>query len=149
MPETSPARQLAAFIARFDPAMARRIRECRAALRRRFPAANELVYDNYKFAIGYSTTERPSDCVASLTANAKGVGLSFYYGSTLPDPQKIKQGSGSQSRFIWLDASETLNMPAVEEMLAAAAAQADPPFPESGGGKLIIRSISEKQRRRR
>ena len=38
------------------------------------------------FVIGYSSTERPSDCIVTLASNAKGVGLSFYYGSTLPDP---------------------------------------------------------------
>ena len=33
-------------------------------MRKRFPTANELVYDNYNFfVIGYCTTERPSDCV--------------------------------------------------------------------------------------
>ena len=45
---------LGAFIAKFDPAHQRLIRDLRAALRRRFPAAHELVYDNYNFfVIGY------------------------------------------------------------------------------------------------
>ncbi len=149
MAET-PARQLSGFLAKFEPAMAGTIRACRAALRERFPTANELVYDNYNFfVIGYCTTERPSDCVVSLTANAKGVGLSFYYGATVPDPHGLLEGSGTQNRFIRLSGPETLAVPEVEELLAAAAAQADPPFAESGKGKLIIRSISEKQRPRR
>ena len=149
MPVT-PAKQLSDFVAKFDPAIAKRIRECRAAMRKRFPTANELVYDNYNFfVIGYSTTERPSDCVASLAANSKGIGLSFYYGATLSDPHKILQGSGSQNRFVRLEGAATINRPEVEELLAAAAAQADSPFPQLGGGKLIIRSVSEKQRPRR
>jgi hypothetical protein len=69
----SPAAQLAGFIAKFDPAIARRIRACRAALRKRLPTAFELVYDNYNFfVIGYSSTARGSGCVVSLAANAKG-----------------------------------------------------------------------------
>ena len=149
MPE-SPAQQLKGFIAKFHPATARRIRDCRAALRRRFPTANELVYDNYNFfVIGYCATERPSDCVVSLAANAKGIGLSFYYGATLPDPTGVLQGSGNQNRFVRLESSRTLRQPQIERLLAAAAAQADPPFPSSGGTKLIIRSISKKQRPRR
>ena len=85
----APAKQLAGFIAKFDPTMAKRIRSVRAALRRRFPTAIELVYDNYNFfVIGYSTTERASDSIVSLAANAKGVGLAFIYGATLPDPQR-------------------------------------------------------------
>src|SRR5450631_3907434 len=103
MPEATPAKQLTEFLAKFDPAITKLIRECRKALRQRFPTATELVYDNYNFfVIGYCTTERPSDCVVSLAANAKGVGLSFYYGSTLPDPHKILEGSGSQNRFVRL-----------------------------------------------
>ena len=71
----SPTTQLATFIAKFDPAMQRRIRAIRAALRKRFPTANELVYDNYNFfVIGYSSTERPSDAIVSMAANSRASG---------------------------------------------------------------------------
>jgi len=149
MPEP-PEQQLKGFVAKFAPGMGELIRECRSVLRKRFPTANELVYDNYNFfVIGYCATERPSDCVVSLAANSKGVGLSFYYGSTLPDPQHILQGSGNQNRFVRLEGAATLSKPEVAELIDAAEAQADPPFAKTGGGKLIIRSISEKQRPRR
>jgi hypothetical protein len=145
-----PAKQLAGFIAKFDPAMASRIRSVRRALQRRFPTANELVYDNYNFfVIGYCSSERPSDCIVSLAANAKGVGLAFYYGATLPDPHKILQGSGNQNRFIRVENAATLAKPEVEALLRAAAAQGKVPLPASGRGRLIIRSISAKQRPRR
>ena len=149
MPET-PEQQLKGFIAKFDPAIGLQIRKCRSAMRQRFPTANELVYDNYNFfVIGYCTTERPSDCVVSLAANSKGIGLSFYYGATLPDPHRILQGSGSQNRFVRLADASGLGRPEVQELLAAAEAQASPPFNRAGKGKLIIRSVSEKQRPRR
>jgi hypothetical protein len=119
-------------------------------MRERFPTANELVYDNYNFfVIGYCTTERPSDCVVSLAANSRGLGLSFYHGATLPDPHRILQGSGNQNRFVRLDGVATLSRAEVLELFDAAEAQADPPFVKAGRGKLIIRSISEKQRPRR
>lgn len=149
MPQT-PEQQLKAFVSKFDRNLGKQIRECRSAMRKRFPTANELVYDNYNFfVIGYCTTERPSDCVVSLAINAKGIGLSFYHGATLPDPSRILQGSGKQNRFVRLDGVATLRRPEVEELLDAAEAQADPPFVKSGQGKLVIRSISEKQRPRR
>jgi hypothetical protein len=85
----------------------------------------------------------------SLAANAKGVGLSFYYGSTLPDPHKILLGSGSQNRFIRLPEVATLSKPEVMALLQAAVAQAQSPLQSTGGGKLIIRSASAKQRPRR
>jgi hypothetical protein len=147
---TSPTAQLAGFIAKFDPAIGRLIRASRAALRKRFPTACELVYDNYNFfVIGYSSTERPSDCIASLAASSNGVALSFYYGSTLPDPQRALLGSGTQNRFVRMRSAATLDEPAVKALLNAAAAQGKTPLPASGRGRLIIRSVSAKQRPRR
>src|ERR1700680_4084206 len=121
----SPAKQLAGFMAKFDARVGKLIRSTRLAVRRRFPTATEIVYDNYNFlALGFSSSERPSDCVVSLAANAKGVGLCFYYGATLPDPHEILQGSGNQTRFIRLESAAALANPAVEALLKAALKQA-------------------------
>jgi hypothetical protein len=146
----SGEQQLADFIKKFDSKNAALIRSVRKVLRKRLPTANELVYDNYNFfVIGYCSTERPSDCILSIAAGANGVGLSFYYGATLPDPRKLLLGSGSQNRFIRIESVATLTRPEVEELIAAAIAQAKRPLPGSGRGQLIIRSISKKQRQRR
>src|SRR6266852_8504138 len=102
----SPAKQIAGVISKFDPSIAKLIRSGRVALRKRFPTAIEQVYDNYNFlAVGFCTTERTSDCMVSLAANAKGVILSFYYGATLPDPDHLLQGNGNQNRFIRLESA--------------------------------------------
>jgi Domain of unknown function (DU1801) len=146
----SGERQLAGFIAKFDAKNAALIRSVRKALRKRLPTANELVYDNYNFfVIGYCSSERPSDCIVSIAAAAHGVGLSFYYGATLPDPHKLLLGGGSQNRFIRLESAATLARPEVEELIAAAVAKGETPLPRGGKGKLIIRSISKKQKPRR
>jgi len=146
----SPAAQVASFIAKFDPAVARLIRSTRTAMRKRLPTALELVYDNYNFlAIGYSSTERASDCVMSLACGANGVSLSFYYGATLPDPDGVLLGSGNQNRFVRLDSAKTLASPAVERLIAAALTQATTPMPASGKTRTIVKSISAKQRPRR
>jgi hypothetical protein len=146
----SPAEQVEAFIAKFDPANAKLIRECRAEVRALLPTAVELVYDNYNFfVIGYSTTERPSDCIVSIAAAANGVGLSFYHGASLPDPQNLLQGSGKQNRFVRLPNAKTLRLPGVLALIHAAVAQAQPPLPAEGGGHTIVRSVSAKQRPRR
>ena len=99
----SPAAQLAGFIDKYDPTVAKLARAARAAMKKRLPTALELVYDNYQFlAIGYSATERASDCVVSLAVSPKGVALSFYYGASLPDPDGVLLGSGNQNRFVRL-----------------------------------------------
>ena len=59
--------QLKSFIDKFEPKHQTVIRSVRKFLRRRFPTANEIVYDNYNFfVIGYSPTERPSDTIVSI-----------------------------------------------------------------------------------
>ena len=145
----SPATQLASFIDKFEPVMAKRIRACRAALRKRFPCANEIVYDNYNFfVIGYTPTERPSDTIVSLAAGASGVGLSFYHGATIPDPHGLLLGEGVQNRFVRLESAERLVDPQVAELIDAAVAQSKVPLGHAKG-RLIIKSISAKQRPRR
>jgi hypothetical protein len=143
-------KRLKSFIDKFEPKHQSLIRATRKALRKWLPTANELAYDNYNFfALGYCSTERPSDCLVSIAAAANGVGLSFYRGATLADPHGILLGSGNQNRFIRLTSAETLARPEVQALIAAADAQAKTPMPASGGGKLIIRSVSAKQKPRR
>jgi hypothetical protein len=149
-PSVDAEKQLNCFVDKFEPEHQRLIRAVRKALRKRFPTANELAYDNYNFfVIGYSPTERPSDAVLSVAAGANGVGLCFLRGASLPDPDKILLGSGKQNRFIRIESAKVLASPEVQSLVAAAVAQAKTPFQASGHGKLIIRSVSAKQRPRR
>jgi hypothetical protein len=150
MESTAPAEQLEGLISKFDPEVADLIRECRAEVWKLLPTAIELVYDNYNFlAIGYGTTKRASDCIVSIAAAANGVGLSFYYGASLPDPQRILLGSGKQNRFIRLPDLDPFRSPAVLALIQAAVDRADPPLPATGGGYTVIKSVSAKQRPRR
>jgi hypothetical protein len=142
--------QLAGLIDKFEPRNRTLIRAVRRALRKRLPTAYELAYDNYNFfVIGYSPTERPSDAILSIAAAAKGVGLCFLYGATLRDPSRILTGSGNQTRSVHLESIDVLARREVESLIAAAIAQSPAPFRERGTRRLIIRSISAKQRPRR
>lgn len=150
MKSADAAKQLKGFISKFDPAHQTLIRKVRTALRKRLRSANEFAYDNYNFfVIAYGPAERPSDCIVSIAAAANGVGLCFLRGATLRDPKKILLGSGNQTRFIRLESADVLERPEVEALIAAAVAQARSSLPASGRGKLIIRSVSAKQRPRR
>jgi hypothetical protein len=142
--------QLKLFIAKFDPGQQVLLRAARRALRKRMPAANELVYDNYNFfVIGYSPTDKPSDAIVSLTGGSSGIGLCFISGATLRDPRKILLGSGNQTRFIRLPSADVLARPEVEALLAQAIAAGKAPLPSRGRGKLVIRSVAAKQRSRK
>ena len=149
-PPTDAEQRLQSFIAKFEPRQQRLIRAVRGILRRRFPTAHELVYDNYNFfVIGYCSTERPSDCVFSIAAAANGVGLCLTHGASLPDPKKVLVGAGRQTRFLRLASTSVLARPEVKTLLTQAVARAKAPLPATGRGRLIIRSVSAKQRPRR
>jgi Domain of unknown function (DU1801) len=146
----SAEKRLQGFIDKFEPKHRATIRAARKALRKRFPTANELAYDNYNFfVIAFGPSERPSDCFVSIAAAANGVGLCFIHGASLPDPGRILSGSGKQTRFVRLPSAEMLEQPEVHALLHFAAEKARVPLPRSGRGKLIIRSVSPKQRPRR
>jgi hypothetical protein len=146
----SPAKQIAGFIAKFDPTIAKLTRACRAELRKRYPAAIELVYDNYNaLAIGYSPTERTSDIVFSLAVYARGLNLYFMYGRSLPDPDHLLQGSGNQGAFIRLETVETLDEQKVMSLIERAVKRQRPTFPSKGRGYTVVKSVSAKQRPRR
>src|SRR5437016_14574235 len=111
-------KQLTSFINKFDPKHRSLIRSVRKELRKRFPTAYELAYDNYNFfVIGYGPTERPSDCIVSMAAGASGGGLCFIRGASLPDPKKGLIGSGNQTRFIRLESANILARPEVEALI--------------------------------
>ncbi len=145
----SPAKQVAGFISKYDPAIAKLARASRAALRKRLPTAVELVYDNYQaLAIGLSATERVSDLVATIAVFPKSVILGFYWGSTLPDPTGILKGGGKQHRYVSLTNAAQIRTAPVEALIRASVAQARTPVALTGKGYTIIKSISAKQRPR-
>jgi hypothetical protein len=141
--ERSPAAQLQSLMDRFEPDTRRVIRSFRTALRRRLPSAHELVYEyTHSLVIAYSATQHPRDSIISFAARLDGMRLYFARYNKLPDPKKLLKGSGSQVRFIHLDAASQLAHPDVEALIAAAIRHAKVPLP-TGRGKLIIRSLRE------
>jgi hypothetical protein len=146
----SPAKQVAGFIARFDPAIARLVRSARKQLRKRMPTAVELVYDNYNaLAIGWSPNERMSEVIVSLGIFPRGVSLYFMWGIKLPDPHKLLLGNGNQGRFIRLENVDLLDKPEVLALLRAAIQQGKTPLPRTGRGYTVVKSVSARQRPRR
>lgn len=147
----SAARQLAGFIARYEPDVQRLTRAVRSALRKRFPTVNELAYEYAtSVVISYTPSERGIEGIVALSADAKGVRLYFNNGASLPDPHGILLGNGRQTRFILLESAGVLDRPEVEALMTAAVRLAKPPLAKTGGGGLIIKtSSSEKKSRTR
>jgi hypothetical protein len=116
-------------------------------LRKRFPTANELIYDySNSFVIGYSPTERGSDAVVAIAAGVDGLRLVFNQGPMLPDPKKLLLGSGKQTRFIWVESPKTLALPEIKALMQAAHDHATTPLRSSGRGTLVIKPSSAGKR---
>jgi hypothetical protein len=140
--------ELRSLIAKFAPAHLRLIGAMRRSLRKRLPTAHEVVYE-YRdfFVISYSPNEHGYEGVLAIRASEDGVKLYFNRGKELPDPAKLLQGSGNQTRSINLERASTLARPEVARLIDEAIAHNDVPFASAGRGSVVIRSTSAKQRR--
>lgn len=143
----TPEAQLRSCIGRLAPKTQTLFRAVRAAMRKRFPTANELAYDyGNALVIGYAPAEHGIDAVVALDARGDEVRLIFNQGPELPDPKKLLQGSGKQTRSIALAAASRLAHPDVKALLAAAVEHARVPLPAKGKGALIIKATAAKKR---
>ena len=142
--------ELRTLIAKFAPAHLRLLGAMRRWLRKRLPTAHEVVYE-YRdwFVISYSPNEHGYEGVLAIRASANGVKLYFNRGKELPDPEKLLQGSGKQTRSIDVEGASTLARPEVARLIDEALARNRVPFARAGRGLVVIRSTSAKQRRRR
>jgi hypothetical protein len=147
---TGPEVELASFMAKFTPEIAVQTEAVLARMRARYPTAFELVYDNYNaLAIGFAPSEKTSEAIFSIAVYPRWVSLFFLQARGLSDPDKVLQGSGSVARHVVLKSVATLDDPAVLGLMEEAAAIAKVPFAATGEHRLVIKSISAKQRPRR
>ena len=148
-------RQLDSFLAKYDPEVEAFACRALAKMRKLVKGAIEMVYDNYNWlVIGFSPTERPSEAIFSIVMPPGRVTLCFLQGAVLPDPAKRLQGTGHVVRNIRLyDAghpdAKVLDDPEVLSLINVALNRTKVPMPAGARRKLIIRSISAKQRPRR
>jgi hypothetical protein len=150
MNNNAPEEQLTGFIARYAPEIGALAHATLAKMRSRLPGAIELVYDNYNaLAIGFGPTERTSDVIFSIALYPRWVSLFFFHGVGLPDPQKLLKGSGRTVRHIVLESASDLDKPAVKALMKHALERADKPLDKANRSRIIIKSISAKQRPRR
>ncbi len=148
--EPSPQLQLAGFLAKFAPEIAEQAEEILIRLRVTIPHALELVYDNYNaLAIGFSPNERASDAIISIAVFPRWVSLFFLQAKGLPDPNNILKGQGNVAKHIVLATPSALDAPAVQALIEEALNRAKTPISPTTTHRVIIKSISAKQRPRR
>ena len=142
--------QLEGFIDKFTPEVAALARALLARMKARLPGATILVYDNYNaLAIGFAAGERIRDAILSLAVYPRWVSLFFLQGRWLDDPHGLLRGEGNQVRHVPAITEASFDDPRVEAMIVQALEKAERPIDPGGDQRLLIRSISAKQRPRR
>jgi hypothetical protein len=145
--DSAAQKQFAAFLSRYSPEIRQCATEALAVMRAYLRGAVELVYDNYNaLVVGFGPNERASDAVFSIALYPRWVTLFFLNGAKLKDPQKLLKGSGKIVRHIVLKSAEDLSQPAIRALMDQALG--DTKF-EKMQGRMVVRSISAKQRPRR
>jgi len=148
--EPSPELQLAGFLAKFAPKIASQAEAILTRLRVNLPHALELVYDNYNaLAIGFGPTERASEAIISVAVYPRWISLFFLQAKGLPDPTGILEGQGSVAKHIVLPTPSALDEPAIQALIEEALSRAKVAFNPNTSHRVIIKSISAKQRPRR
>jgi hypothetical protein len=147
----SPRTQLAGFMAKYTPAMAKEGRAALLRMWRLVPGAVQMVYDNWNgLVIGFGPNDRASDAVVSILMLPDHVTLCFIQdGPSLPDPGRLLQGSGTMVRHVKLASAADLDTPPIRALVKAAVARSDVPFAAGARARLVIKSVSAKQRPRR
>jgi hypothetical protein len=143
-------KQLDLFLAKYDPEIEKLARAALKKLRALMPGAVQMIYDNYNgLAIGFCATEKSSEAVLSVALYPKWVTLFFLQGKGIPDPKKLLKGSGAAVRSIRLEDTSPLKNADVDALIALAIARSKSPFGPKENGKLILKSVSERQSPRR
>ena len=146
----SEAKQLDGFIAKFSPEIAAMTQAVVKKMRKRYPTAQVLVYDNYNaLAIGFGPSEKAGEAIFSIAVYPKWVSLFFLQAKGVPDPERLLKGSGNVARHVVLSSPGAVDVPAIVAMMKAAVEVAKAPLAKEGKGRLVIKSVSAKQRPRR
>jgi len=146
----SPEAELDTFIDKFTPHVAALTRALLGKMKARVPGATIMVYDNYNaLAIGFGPNDKAGLAVLSLAVMPRWVTLCFLFGAGLPDPHGLLNGAGSRVRHVRLHTSEAFDDPPVQDLIQAALDRCEPPIDPAREHRLIIKSISAKQRPRR
>lgn len=143
-----PNPQYLDFLSAYDPHVVELALATRALVLEEAPDAIELIYDAYSaVSAGYGFTGRPSESFVYVAAYTSAVNLGFWRGASFPDPRRVLQGTGKQSRHIKIATLSDLEKPAVREFLRMAIAQAARPVGEEPKRKSMVRAVYEKKRR--
>jgi hypothetical protein len=148
-PSANPQPRIDSFLAKYTREVEELGRAALAKMRKRLPHAIEFVYDNYN-ALVFGRAERAAVGRCFFNRAISGPrGAVLLAGAKLPDPHKRLRGNGNVVRNVRVDDVTLLDDPAIATLIDEALQRAKVPMDPKGKRKLVIRSVSAKQRPRR
>lgn len=144
------ASQLAEFVDRYTPAIARDFKACRRRMRRLVPNGYELIHDTYNgLGVGYAAGRKSSDVVVSIVAYPRYIRLFFLNGASLNDAASILEGTANRVRSIRLQKPGDLDRHEVLDLIAQALARDGERLAACPRLTTILKSAANKRRPRR
>jgi len=146
----TPAAQVAEFIGRYAPDIARAMTLSRRKMRALVPRGYELVYDNYNaLGIGYGPGQKAPHAIVSIVAYPRWVTLFFLYGAKLHDPHLLLEGTGSRVRSIRLQSPDDLDRADIKQLISQALAPHAEALARCPRIETIVKLAVARQRSRR
>ncbi len=148
---TSAETQLAAFFARYEPAIARLGKALRTKLRARLPGLSEVVYlyeNQNSLVLSYSPSGRGYDAVCSLALHPEQVKLFFTGGPRLAkaDPKKLLQGSAKLVRYVVMEKAADLDRAEIEALMVAALDLAKVRLVPGAENPVVVKADEQRKR---
>ena len=103
------------------------------------PDASESIYQVYTVAIWFGFSGKMKDMFCYIATNARHVNLGFPQGASLPDPNRVLEGSGKAMRHIKFAGLHDVERPFVRRYIQAAMERAAPAGTR-GSGQSVVRS---------
>jgi hypothetical protein len=95
-------------------------RQAKAVIQAVMPDVVEVVWLNQRIS-GYGVgPKKMSEQFCYIALFKERINLGFYYGSDLPDPQNLLEGSGKSLRHVKISRSEQVENPALRDLVVAA-----------------------------
>lgn len=95
-------------------------RQAKALIEDIMPEVVEVAWPTQRI-IGYGVgPKKMSEQFCYIAVFKKRINLGFYYGSDLPDPENLMEGSGETMRHVKIAQPEQLENPALRDLVVAA-----------------------------
>lgn len=72
--------------------------------------------------IAYSYGQKYAEMICTVIPSKKGIKLGFYKGAELPDPDKLLEGTGKNSRYVEIRSAEQIKSPTLKKLVENALA---------------------------